>query len=59
MALGTPTPVRLADDEIKAVKALSAKTKVTKSSILRMAIMMGLPLVSRQIGLEKKGGRGK
>ncbi len=47
MPLENPIPLRLSSDEQKTLKKLSAKVKVNRSSILRLAVMMGLPLVEK------------
>jgi len=59
MPLGIPIPVRLSDADMKALKSLTAKTKVNRAALLRVAIMLGLPLVEKNFSPQSKPAKKK
>ena len=57
MSLGTSTPIRVTAEADAALKALQKQTHVNKSSLLRLAITAGLPVIMQQFGLSPSPAR--
>lgn len=56
--LAEATPVRLTQEAKLALDLLSKQTKVNKSTLLRLALAAGLPILHKQFGISgvKKSG---
>jgi hypothetical protein len=57
MALTNSIPIRLSSDVRQALGALKKDTNVTTSTLLRLAVSAGLPLITQQFGATPKTRR--
>ena len=57
MALTNSIPIRLSPDVRQALGALQKDTNVTTSTLLRLAVSAGLPLILQQFGTAPKTRR--